>query len=106
MKELEIKPGTETGIHAEQRIEYKQIGAQKYVKGLTLFEFEFGVNILRRASYEDVKPTKHFDRTDTLVTRKKVVIKPNCFYIQALNAKNGAKKINKLFGVSEINIEN
>ena len=59
----------------------EHIGKQKRIKGLTLFEFNKTTN--------EIKPAK-LERT---WTGYKVVINKDCFYIQALNAKNAKRKL-------------
>ncbi len=59
----------------------KYIGKQKRIKGLTLYEF----NRLTK----EIKPAEY---TKSL-TGIRVIIKEQCFYLQALNIQNAKRKL-------------
>ena len=71
-----VSDGQRTELHQKKQHEYRLVGKQRVVKGHTLFE------IIKT----DGKP----------VYNTRADIKQGCFYIQALNAKNAAKKLRKL----------
>lgn len=63
---------------------------QKIHKGHTLFEINLANYSINPASYEDV--------TANIVTggvKRKVIQKPNCIYVSALNQKNALIKFQK-----------
>lgn len=79
---------------AKKQKEYHLIGKQRKVAGHTLFEFDRQKKDIRRA---DIAHTAYIDAcTGKPVYKNRADIKQGCFYIQALNAKNAAKKLHKL----------
>ena len=90
MKDLDPTPSIdkESATHAHHKT-LKHIGQQVFKRGLTLFEIDKVNGTIIPAQFEDVvvvgKGIQH-----------KVVVKKGCFYMQALNLKNAAKKAGKL----------
>lgn len=79
---------------AKKQKEYHLVGKQRKVAGHTLFEFNRETKEIRPA---DVAHTAYIDAgTGKPVYKNRADIKQGCFYIQALNAKNAAKKLRKL----------
>lgn len=86
--------GTRVELQQKKQQEYRLIGKQRKVAGHTLFEFDRQTKEIRPA---DVAHTAYIDAgTGRPVYKNRAEIKQGCFYIQALNAKNAAKKLHKL----------
>lgn len=80
----------------EKKKQLTLIGSQRQIPGLTLWEYNHVTHILDKAQF---KKEERFELTsldpekvNKLIHRKKVDIKENCVYTQALNRKNAIKK--------------
>ena len=80
-------------IQAKINKEQKYIGSMKHQAGHTLFEINHNTKQIREAVIErkvfiglDGKP----------IFQRKVQINKDCYYIEALNAKNALKKYQKI----------
>lgn len=96
MKELEKINPIEIREEEQQRKELKFIGSQRSIKGLTLYEFNLVSKQIKEAEFkkEDLILKSLNDKVSL---SKKVHVKENCVYIQALNKSNAIRKINKLW---------
>ena len=73
--------------------EYKLIGHQRKIVGLTLYEFDRQTKEIRPAAVTRTALVKT-DGSAKYTTRTDV--RQGCFYIQALNVKNAERKLRKL----------
>jgi len=66
-------------------------------KGHTLFEINLQTGDAKPAEYEqiDMELSRIGDSPNLQTVRKKVITKPHCIYISALNIQNAAKKFAK-----------
>lgn len=87
----ETNPQQETEVHAKRQNEYKYITSQRLHRGHILFEFNTKTNEIRQAELDKRISVNVYGKP---VTEIRVVRKPDCIYVQALNAAN-AKKIVK-----------
>lgn len=94
MKELEKLNPIEIREEQQQKKEIKCIGSQRAVKGLTLYEFNKTTKKIRRAEFKKEDLVLN-SLSDKVTLSKKVVVKENCVYVQALNKSNAMRKINK-----------
>lgn len=88
-----VSDGQRTELHQKKQHEYRLVGKQRVVKGHTLFEFDRQTKEIRPAQ---IKRTAIIKTDGKPVYNTRADIKQGCFYIQALNAKNAAKKLRKL----------
>lgn len=98
MKEITEKDRAQIEVSVEEQ-EIKEmtiIGSDRIQKGLTLFEYNMKTNKIERAEFE--KEDVHFtpDKKTHLEHRRKIVVKKDCLYVQAMNKKNVIKKLLKL----------
>ena len=85
---------TRVELQQKKQHEYKFVGKQRKVAGHTLFEFDRQTKEIRPA---EVRHIAYIDAgTGRPVYKNRAEIKQGCFFIQALNAKNAAKKLRKL----------
>lgn len=95
MKDLDKDPHklANNEIVAEKQVlkQEKLIGRVKHVPGLTLFEIDVENNKIRIA---DAEIAILFNGG----TKTKMVAKPGCFYLQALNKANARRKFLKMMG--------
>lgn len=76
----------------KQKQEFKLIGKQRYIPGLTLFSYNTKTKKIKKAEINKVaKLTKV-----GVVYERKIQIEKGCIYGQALNEKNFIKHINKM----------
>ena len=77
---------------AKKQNEYKLIGKQRKVPGHTLFEFDKKTKEIRPAQVtrEQIWTKKG------PISRTRTDIHEGCFYVQALNKANAAKKLHKI----------
>ena len=77
---------------AKKQKEYKLIGKQRKVPGHTLFEFDKKTKEIRPAQVtrEQIWTEKG------PISRTRTDIHEGCFYVQALNKANAAKKLRKI----------
>ena len=100
MTERDIIPGIDKDVtvpsfnRAEQKWETKKWEIKPH-KGHSLFEINLETEDIKIAEFTEIKAEikKLDDKTHEI--RKKVIIKPNCIYISALNIQNAAKKFAK-----------
>lgn len=78
---------------AERRKEYRLIGSEKPIPGLTLFEYDLTTGELRRAS---VKKEVRLFIDGTTGSKSRVDTRDLCLYIQALNEANALRKVQQL----------
>lgn len=91
MKELEQR--NTDPVKQEQRQVIKTpmfLGSKRFAKGLTLWEFSLETGQYKKAGFDEVAVELSGE------VRKKVVQKPNCLYIAALNEKNLIKKLKNI----------
>lgn len=88
-----VKDETRTELQQKKQQEYRFVGKQRKVAGHTLFEFDKQTKEIRPA---EIKRTATIKTDGTPEYKTRADIKQGCFYIQALNAKNAAKKLRKL----------
>ena len=78
---------------AKKQKEYRMVGRQRRVPGLTLFEFDKNTHEIRPAQ---VKREAAITTGGKSVFRTRTDIHEHCFYLQALNVKNAEKKLKKI----------
>lgn len=98
MKELKINIKEKTELRAEAKQESKQkyLGTILPKKGHTLFEVNTITGEIKKAKYEKTDIDFEKAKEGIIVKKRKVIIKPNCIYVSALNIKNVIKKLKKL----------
>jgi len=66
-------------------------------KGHRLYEIDLQTGNVKEAEFTsvDMELSKLSENVSSQVVRKKVITRPNCIYISALNIKNVAKKFSK-----------
>lgn len=86
--------------------EQKLLGSKLLTKGLILWEFNVVDKTLIKAEYSENKIILNtLNKNDpNNVTKKKIIVKSNCIYIEALNEKNAVKKIIKQFKLQQNDI--
>jgi hypothetical protein len=79
----------------QERKEFKLIGRQRKVRGLTLWEFNTKTFELSKATFkkQDVSLSSLSTAKQALNISNKVEVNENCIYFQALNEKNARKKL-------------
>lgn len=77
---------------AKKKQEFKYIGSQRRIKGLTLFSYNTVTKELKPAS---IKSDVSIGLDGSVVYSNKAQIEKDCVYFQALNIKNARKKIQK-----------
>lgn len=108
MKETErIETPENDKVVIEQNVQKQAVflGSQQKIKGLTMFEFDPFKMTLEPAEYkasqiEFIKYPSGYDPSiisPQYETVHKLVPKPGCIYIQALNKRNAFKKIAKKY---------
>lgn len=102
MKELEepvLQLTPEQAIHAECKVkqESKYLGAQRWIPGLTLWQFNYKTFELKPAQI--TKQVVLDAKTQKPVHINKVQVQPNCIYRQAVNWNNAVKKMYKALGL-------
>lgn len=89
------KDKLEIVVQKEIEKQEKLVGRIKPQRGHTLFEVNLKEKTIEKVLFEvqDI----HFDKAKNGITtaHKKVIRKPNCIYISALNRKNVIKKLVK-----------
>ena len=80
---------------AEVESKKKHLGKIHMKKGLTLWEVNHETGVITQAEIEEVKDSTYNPFAQKQASRKRVVAKENCFYVQALNMKNAIKKADK-----------
>ena len=78
---------------AKKQKEYRMVGRQRRVPGLTLFEFDKTTHEIRPAQ---VKREAALTTKGKPVFRTRTDIHEGCFYLQALNKANAEKKLRKI----------
>lgn len=66
------------------------LGSMRYVPGLTIFELNLDTGNITKA---EIKVEEVFVSFDKSKTKRSLIKKENCIYIQALNEKNAKRKI-------------
>ena len=84
---------------AEQRKEFRLIGSQKRIPGLTLFEYDLTTGELRHAS---MKKEIQLEMDGATGAKARVDAKALCLYIQALNEENAMRKVHKMLRRKEV----
>lgn len=81
----------------EKRFQVKKWQIKNPHKGHTLWEISLVTGDIKAAEYEqiDMDITRLGVSPNLQTVRKKVLTKPNCIYISALNIQNAAKKFAK-----------
>ena len=80
-------------IQAKINKELKYIGSMKHFAGHTLFEIDLITGEVRKAVINNTV-TVGLNGKET--HKRKVNIKADCYYIEALNIKNAIRKFNKI----------
>lgn len=77
-------------IHAQQQVKKQLtlVGSGKLISGHRIFEIDPKANTVIEAEYERMVV---FNKPDW----RKIMIKPNCFYVPALNKKNAIKRFKR-----------
>lgn len=93
MKELLLKDKTEVVSQIEKQEEQNKglIGSWRItIDGGTVFEYDSGNNTIAPCDWE-------YDEVLVLgeKPRKKVIVKENCIYVEALNVKNAVRRMKK-----------
>ncbi len=92
---------TEIQAEQEKKVEFKLIGQQRVIPGLTLWEYNTKRQTLSKATFKKqdvVLTTLDPEVLNNTQTSHRVEVNENCVYIQALNMKTAIKKLvrNKL----------
>src|SRR3954470_22058892 len=100
MKELNPiieRQGEKIELSEVKPVEKKEVyqGSMWVHPGQKCWEYDFITNEVKEAEYESV--TVEFGET---VVDRKILIKKNCGYAVALNAKNAMRKLSKMHGVN------
>lgn len=74
----------------KQKVEYKLIKQERYIAGHRVFEIDTNTLEVNEAEYEKINTINFFDALN-MITNRKIVIRKNKVYIQALNKKNALK---------------
>ena len=77
----------------EQRKEYRLLGSQKYIRGLSIYEYDLTTGVLREAG---IKADLSLTIDGKLDTTRRVDCKSLCLYVQALNKENAMRKVRKM----------
>jgi hypothetical protein len=97
MNSKEIELGVREEIHiskeTEQKFQEKHIGSIHPHRGHSLFEINLETGTIEPA--ECTKTDYVVNKDSSGSTNKKVVMKPDCVYISALNKDNALKKLAK-----------
>lgn len=99
MKELapELKVRDEQVIQAEEKRQ-QHIGTLQCRKGLTLYEINKETQEVEKAVFVSVDLDVGTDLKEEGL-KKKLLMKKECFYVEALNEKNALRKYKKQFGI-------
>lgn len=81
-------------IQKQVKQEYKLIGSMSYQKGHTLFEYNVKTKSIKKATYKMIEDTIQFNSIP--LQKRELVIKQDCYYLQALNMNNALKKLRKI----------
>ena len=95
MKTIVPEPSRQEAIElvSEQRKEFRFIGPQKAIRGLTLFEYDLTTGELQRSS---LKKEFLLNLDCTMSSSSRVESRDICLYIQALNKQNALRKVKQL----------
>lgn len=77
---------------AKKQQEFRLIGKVRKQRGHTLFEFNRETKEIRKA---EITRKAQMQLAETVKYKTDVNVKPDCFYLQALNATSAAKKLRK-----------
>lgn len=95
MKEIEIvSKDTVKKVYQKQIIEKQLLGQLKPEPGHSVFEFNIDTSEVSKIVFTP-NSTITFEKNGK-VKNKHIDVKPNCFYITALNIKNAKKKLRKI----------
>jgi desulfoferrodoxin (superoxide reductase-like protein) len=89
--ELTVKDKIEVSIEQEQKFQQKHIGSIHPHRGHTLFEVNLATGEIEPAEFQQQDYVVGSD-INSGGGRKKVIMKPDCVYISALNKRNALKK--------------
>lgn len=81
-------------IQKQVKQEYKLIGSMFYQKGHTLFEYNVKTKSIKKATYKMIEDTIQFNHNP--LQKRELIIKQDCYYLQALNMNNALKKLRKI----------
>ena len=79
----------------EQRKEDKKLATIKPQRGHTLFEWNSKEGTIEKATFEKMDVSWLDAKNLNKPKNRKIIVKPNCVYIPALNKKNVIKKIKR-----------
>lgn len=92
------KDKTEIQAKKKQRQEYKLIGSMSHRAGHILFSINTITGEIKQAEYQK-EPIITWEQAkminEGVGIPRKVIIEPNCVYIEALNEENALKKYNR-----------
>ena len=92
------KDKTEIQAKKKQRLEYKLIGSMSHRAGHILFSINTITGEIKQAEYQK-EPIITWEQAkminEGVGIPRKVIIEPNCVYIEALNEENALKKYNR-----------
>lgn len=102
MKELENRPKDEIVVTAEakQQKEFKHQGSVIPHPGHTLFEYSIKENTIRKASFSESNIDFTAAEKGQIARKRKVMMKPDCVYVSALNHKNATRHLCKMSGLN------
>jgi hypothetical protein len=102
MKETEQKDAIAIESVKRQEIEKKieYLGSLKPQRNHILFEINLKERTIVRAEFESKEVDFESAKDKSYALSKKVLVKPDCFYISALNEKNVRKVLKNKFGVT------
>lgn len=81
---------------AEIKSELKKIGSLQRTKGLTVFEFDFKNQVLKKAVFDECQ-IKIGSGSDKIIS--KLIVKPHTYYFESLNLKNAIRKVFRKTGL-------
>lgn len=98
MKELENIQKDKLEIQATIPVETEKkfLGSIVPHNGHTLFEMDLTTGSIRKAVFESVDVDYKEAANGNIVSKKQVIVKQNCIYVSALNAKSSVKHFKKM----------
>lgn len=98
MKEINPfeKDKVEINNQSEKKFQENYLGSFKNLhKSHTLFEFNKNTFEIKPAIFSQQTIDFESAKNNLGLKRKKLIVKPDCIYVSALNIKNAIKKLNK-----------
>ena len=88
---LEQVNATELSVKQQQQREFKLVGRQRRIPGLTMWCINLKTGEIKKAPIDHSKAIDFMTREP--VYRDRIVIEPNCLYRQCLNRKSFIKRL-------------